>query len=102
MAEPEAMRPSAVPWPPMLFVGGLVAAAVLDRVYPLPWPGLDDLPARIIGYGFGVAGLALMAWGFLTLHRRRHQRAAAQRRRPAGDRGRLRASAAIPSTWARC
>jgi protein-S-isoprenylcysteine O-methyltransferase Ste14 len=69
MAEPEAMRPSAIPWPPILFVGGLVAATVLDRVHPLPWPGLDDLPARIVGYGFGVAGLALMAWGFLTLHR---------------------------------
>ena len=30
---------------------------------------VHDLPARIVGYGFGVAGLALMAWGFLTLHR---------------------------------
>ena len=69
MTQPEEMRPSAIPWPPILFVGGLVAATVLGRLYPLPWPGLDDLPARIIGYGFGVAGLALMAWGFLTLYR---------------------------------
>lgn len=69
MTQPEEMRPSAVPWPPILFVGGIVAATLFGRVYPLPWPGLDDLPARIIGYGFGVAGLALVGWGLLTLRR---------------------------------
>jgi protein-S-isoprenylcysteine O-methyltransferase Ste14 len=69
MAQPEEMSPSAIPWPPILFAGGIVAAIVLDRFYPLPWPGLNDLPARIVGYGFGVAGLALMGWGFLTLQR---------------------------------
>jgi protein-S-isoprenylcysteine O-methyltransferase Ste14 len=36
---------------------------------PLPWPGLDDLGARIVGLAFGAAGVALMAWGFLTLQR---------------------------------
>lgn len=69
MDTPEAMRPSSIPWPPMLFGGGVVAAILLDRIHPLPWPGLDDLPARVIGYGLGLAGLALMAWGFLTLRR---------------------------------
>lgn len=39
------------------------------RVYPLPWPGVDDAAARVIGYGFGIAGLALIAWALLTLHR---------------------------------
>ena len=39
------------------------------RIYPLPWPGVDDTPARVIGYGFGIAGLALIAWALLTLHR---------------------------------
>ena len=38
------------------------------RIYPLPWPGVDDMPARIIGYGFGIAGLALIAWALVTLH----------------------------------
>ena len=42
---------------------------LLGRLYPLPWPGLDDLAARVIGYGLGAAGLALMVWGALTLYR---------------------------------
>jgi protein-S-isoprenylcysteine O-methyltransferase Ste14 len=67
MDPPAALRPSAIPWPPVLFIGGLAAAVLLRRACPLPWPGLDDLPARIIGYGLGAAGLALMAWGFITL-----------------------------------
>jgi protein-S-isoprenylcysteine O-methyltransferase Ste14 len=45
----------------------LAAGVLLGRLYPLPWPGLDDLPARMVGYLLGVAGLALVAWGFLTL-----------------------------------
>jgi protein-S-isoprenylcysteine O-methyltransferase Ste14 len=69
MDPPEANRPSVIPWPPVLFAGSILAAVVLGRVHPLPWPGLDDLPARVIGYGLGAAGLALMAWGFLTLQR---------------------------------
>src|SRR5262245_2156993 len=64
-----ASRPTAVPWPPVLFLAGLAAGALLGRFYPLTWPGLDDLPARVIGYGLGAAGLALVAWGMLTLHR---------------------------------
>jgi protein-S-isoprenylcysteine O-methyltransferase Ste14 len=67
MAMPEEQRPSTVPWPPVLLAGGFVAAALLGRLAPLPWPGLDDLPARIIGYGLGAAGVALVAWGLLTL-----------------------------------
>ena len=63
------MRPSAIPWPPLLFVAALAAGVLLGRLTPLPWPGLDDLAARIIGYGLGAAGVALMAWGFLTLYR---------------------------------
>jgi protein-S-isoprenylcysteine O-methyltransferase Ste14 len=47
-------------------VGG---AIVLGRFYPLPWPGLNDLPAQIIGYGLGLFGVALVAWGFVTLYR---------------------------------
>jgi protein-S-isoprenylcysteine O-methyltransferase Ste14 len=42
---------------------------LLGRLYPIEWPGTNDLPARIIGNGLGIAGLALVAWGFLTLQR---------------------------------
>ena len=69
MARPEEIRPSAIPWPPLLFVAALAAGVLLGRLTPLPWPGLDDLAARSIGYGLGAAGVALMAWGFLTLYR---------------------------------
>jgi protein-S-isoprenylcysteine O-methyltransferase Ste14 len=71
MEAPEAKRPSAIPWPPLLLAAGVIAGFVLERLYPLPWPGIGDLPAHIIGYGLGAAGLALMAWGFLTLQQAR-------------------------------
>jgi protein-S-isoprenylcysteine O-methyltransferase Ste14 len=41
-------------------------AIALGAAFPLPWPGLDDVPARIIGYGIGIAGLVLMAWSLAT------------------------------------
>ena len=69
MQVPQADRPAAVPWPPILIAAVLAAGVLLARLYPLAWPGMDDLPARIIGYGIGAAGLALVAWGFLTLLR---------------------------------
>jgi protein-S-isoprenylcysteine O-methyltransferase Ste14 len=67
METPHMSRPASVPWPPVLIVGAILLAIVMGRLYPLQWPGLDDLPARAIGYGLGLAGLGLMAWGFLTL-----------------------------------
>jgi protein-S-isoprenylcysteine O-methyltransferase Ste14 len=63
----EEARASAIPWPPVLIAAALVAPLVASHVYPLTWPGLNDLPARIIGYGSGGAGLFLMAWGFVSL-----------------------------------
>src|SRR5262245_23499190 len=62
-------RPSAIPWPPILFAGAIVAALVLGRILPLAWPGLNDVGAQVVGYAFGLAGLALSSWGLLTLHR---------------------------------
>ncbi len=67
MSRLEETRPSAIPWPPVLLAGGIAAGVLLGRIAPLPWPGLDDLPARAIGYGIGAAGIALIAWGVLTL-----------------------------------
>jgi protein-S-isoprenylcysteine O-methyltransferase Ste14 len=60
-----------VPWPPILFAAAVAAAIILDRIYPLSWPGLDDRPARIAGYALGLAGAALSVWGILTLIRAR-------------------------------
>lgn len=64
-----AERPSRVPWPPILLVAAIAAAWVLGRAAPLGWPGTDDLPARVVGYGFGIAGVVLAAWALLTLQR---------------------------------
>ena len=74
----EAHRPTAVPWPPILFTGALVAAVLLGRFYRLPWPGLDDRPARMVGYAFGVVGIALMIWGLATLYQAKTNVLAAQ------------------------
>ena len=62
-----ADRPSRVPWPPLLLAGLIAAAIVLGYVAPMPWPGLDDAPARFIGWGIGAAGVVLMAWAIVTL-----------------------------------
>ena len=69
MQVPQADRPAAVPWPPILVGAVLACGLLLGRLYPLAWPGMDDLPARIVGYGIGAPGIALVAWGFLTLWR---------------------------------
>lgn len=60
-------RPSSVPWPPMLLAGVLAGGWLMGRLRPVPWPGLDDLPARLIGIGAGVAGLVLVTWAIATL-----------------------------------
>jgi protein-S-isoprenylcysteine O-methyltransferase Ste14 len=65
------MRPSTVPWPAVLVAGALGGGVLLGRLHPLPWPGLDDLPARAIGYALGGAGVLLIGWGFFTLVRAR-------------------------------
>jgi protein-S-isoprenylcysteine O-methyltransferase Ste14 len=67
MTKDDAARPNAVPWPPLLLVGLAVAAWLAGRAYPLGWPGLDDRAARVIGFGFGIAGILIMAWAVATL-----------------------------------
>ena len=69
MQTQHAHRPTGVPWPPLLVAAVLVAGWLAGRFYPLPWPGLDDLPARLVGYGLGAAGIALVAWSIATLYR---------------------------------
>jgi protein-S-isoprenylcysteine O-methyltransferase Ste14 len=69
MTKDISQRPVAIPWPPLLFAVTIVAAVVLEGVRPLPWPGLNDPAAQTIGYGLGLAGVALAAWGVFTLLR---------------------------------
>jgi protein-S-isoprenylcysteine O-methyltransferase Ste14 len=69
MTTPSERYPSLIPWPPVLLAVALGAAIALGTLYPLPWPGVNDLPAQAIGYALGAFGVLLMAWGFLTLYR---------------------------------
>lgn len=69
VAGPAANRPSRVPWPPLLLAAAMLAAWGLGRAYPLPWPGIDDLPARIIGAALGLGGIGLIGWAAMTLWR---------------------------------
>jgi protein-S-isoprenylcysteine O-methyltransferase Ste14 len=62
-------RPSRIPWPPLLLIGVLVGAVALGRISPLPWPGLDDWPARAVGLGLGAAGVVLLIAAILALRR---------------------------------
>lgn len=71
-ATPEAAdRPGAVPWPPILLVVAVVGAVALQRLAPLPWPGIGDWAASLVGLGFGLAGVAILVWAGLTLRRHR-------------------------------
>jgi protein-S-isoprenylcysteine O-methyltransferase Ste14 len=69
MSTPSTSRPTTLPWPPLLLVAVVVGAWIAGVLYPLSWPGIDDLGARILGYGLGAAGVALMVWALMTLSR---------------------------------
>ena len=62
-------RANTLPWPPVLFVCAIAAAWTLNRLAPLSWPGLDDAPARAIGWAFGMIGAGLIVWAIVTLNR---------------------------------
>ena len=64
-------KPSEFPWPPVLFLLTLVAGWALQRVWPLPWPGLNDGPARLIGTGFVIVGFGIALWALITMLRGR-------------------------------
>ncbi len=63
-----ATGPTSIPWPPILIVLAIGIAVVLGSFAPLPWPGLDDGPAKLVGIAIGIAGLALVIWAIVTLH----------------------------------
>lgn len=65
--------PTTIPWPPILIVLAVGVAVLLGVFVPLPWPGLDDRPARVVGIALGVAGLALVIWAIVKL--RQHETA---------------------------
>ena len=46
----------------------IAAAVALGRHYPLTWPGLDDLAARVVGISIGIGGILLAGWAIWTLY----------------------------------
>ena len=62
-------RPSAIPWPPLLYLSAIIAAWYLGTIYPLPW-----LPKSIsdglfaLGVLLVVGGLALDLYAIRTLY----------------------------------
>src|SRR5690606_33220266 len=64
-----AERPTSFPWPPVLLVTSVVAAWVLQRLVPLPWPARDGLASRSAGVGRGLAGILPRVWSIITLRR---------------------------------
>ena len=58
--------------PPLIFVGGVALAALLQRVWQLPlWKGNPSNALLVIAYLLMAAGMAWVAWGMITFHRAR-------------------------------
>jgi protein-S-isoprenylcysteine O-methyltransferase Ste14 len=55
------------PWPPLLFVFSIALPWFLTIVAPLPWPGLNDTPASVVGVAFGSFGILLVGSALWTL-----------------------------------
>ncbi|MGQ0457503.1 MAG: methyltransferase family protein [Hyphomicrobium sp.] len=62
-----AERANTFPWPPVVFAIVVLIAWGLGHWSTIAWPGMNDGPARVIGIGFGAAGLALIAWAIASL-----------------------------------
>jgi protein-S-isoprenylcysteine O-methyltransferase Ste14 len=59
-----AQRPNTLPWPPILFVGALVAANLLTWATPLGMPTISL--AGLMGWALLLAAIGLIGWSFLT------------------------------------
>jgi protein-S-isoprenylcysteine O-methyltransferase Ste14 len=72
-AEGKHARPAEFPWPPVLFLAVVVGGWVLNLYWPMAWPGLNDVPAKAIGFGFILLGFGIAGWALMTMLRGRAQ-----------------------------
>ena len=63
-----ASRPNSVPWPPIIFLGMLISAGVLDRAMPLQLS--VGVVGEVTGWALVAAALLLMGWSFITFRAR--------------------------------
>ena len=70
MAQDFSRRPNRLPWPPMIYGAGALAAWGLQRLWPLPAPdqALSALPVWV-GWALIAAALAIDLAAFLTMRR---------------------------------
>lgn len=66
---PRNLGPAVKFPPPALFVAGLGAGVVIDRVIPVGWVPAGSLVWEVIGVVLGVVGLAVVYTGILTFRR---------------------------------
>lgn len=64
MSEP-AERPNVVPWPPVLFVGCLLGAALMTRLFPMAFLSTSGF-VSLAGWALVAVALGLMGWSFMT------------------------------------
>ncbi|MGI9393118.1 MAG: methyltransferase family protein [Boseongicola sp.] len=66
-----AAPPSRIPWPPILLLAVVAGAITFGRLFPFPWPGVNDLSARVVGLSIGAGGILLAVWASWALYRAR-------------------------------
>lgn len=72
-ASEKQTRHSEFPWPPVLFLAVVISGWVLNLFWPMAWPGIRDVPAKAIGFGFILVGFGIALWALLTMLRGRAQ-----------------------------
>jgi protein-S-isoprenylcysteine O-methyltransferase Ste14 len=71
MSQGEGDSSSSIPWPPIVFLGGLALGFVLQAIVTLPWlSGLARAVLQWFGVAVIVAALGVAAWAFTILRRR--------------------------------
>lgn len=69
-SDPLTDRPSAFPWPPVLFTAAVVAALALDGlVLRLPFPFAETGLAHYLGMLALLAGIVLVGWAMLQFRK---------------------------------
>lgn len=67
----KAPPPNRLSWPPIAYLGAVVAAVVLQVASPLAFPAAAKAPLALLGLGLLVGGVGLVVVSIRTLNRAR-------------------------------